>query len=113
MPGLEPGGNRLLVTNIDMEPCAVDPQLRMVLQWLVASEADVAELSFHDSAKKEFIRVSTCLRGGCDDAVINVHDVLCHTVDQMRCPLVAEWVHARAAESASWVQIPAPPPRAA
>lgn len=95
-----------------MEPCAVDPQLRMVLQWLVASEADVAELSFHDSAKKEFIRVSTCLRGGCDDAVINVHEVLCYTVDQMRCPLV-EWVHARATESASWVQIPAPPPRAA
>ncbi|XP_030891898.1 A-kinase anchor protein 11-like [Leptonychotes weddellii] len=53
----------LLITNIDMEPCTVDPQLRIILQWLVASEAEVAELYLHDSAKKEFIQVSTCLTG--------------------------------------------------
>jgi A-kinase anchor protein 11 len=44
-----------------MEPCTVDPQLRIILQWLVASEAEVAELYFHDSAKKEFMLVSTYL----------------------------------------------------
>lgn len=59
MLGLEPEGKTLLITNIDMEPCTVDPQLRIILQWLVASEAEVAELYFHDSAKKEFILVST------------------------------------------------------
>jgi A-kinase anchor protein 11 len=47
--------------NIDMEPGAVDPQLRIILQWLIASEAEVAELYFQDSAKKEFILVSISL----------------------------------------------------
>lgn len=98
MPGLATDGKPLLLTNMDMEPCAVDPQLRMVLQWLVVSEADVAELSFHDSAKKEFIPVSTCLRGVCEDTAINVHDVLCHTLDPMRSPFVAEWASSRVAE---------------
>lgn len=60
MLGLERDGQTLLITNVDTEPCAVDPQLRVILQWLVASEAEVAELSFHDSAKKEFTGVSTC-----------------------------------------------------
>lgn len=46
-----------------MKPCTVEPQLRIILQWLVASEADVAELYFHDSAKKEFMQVSTSLTG--------------------------------------------------
>ncbi|XP_021553553.1 A-kinase anchor protein 11 [Neomonachus schauinslandi] len=53
----------LLITNIDMEPCTVDPQLRIILQWLVASEAEVAELYLHDSAKKEFIQLSRRLQG--------------------------------------------------
>ena len=51
----------MLIMNIDTEPGAVDPQLRIILQWLVASEAEVEELYFHDSSKKEFILVSTSL----------------------------------------------------
>lgn len=47
--------------NIDVEPGAVDPQLRIILQWLIASEAEVGELYFQDSAKKEFVLVSTSL----------------------------------------------------
>ncbi|XP_026349117.3 A-kinase anchor protein 11 isoform X1 [Ursus arctos] len=61
--GLEQDRKILLITNIDMEPCTVDPQLRIILQWLVASEAEVAELYLHDSAKKEFIQLSRRLQG--------------------------------------------------
>lgn len=65
--GLEQDGKTLLITNIDMEPCTVDPQLRVILQWLVASEVEVAQLAFHDSAKKEFVRVSACPLGSCEE----------------------------------------------
>ncbi|XP_038312513.1 A-kinase anchor protein 11 isoform X1 [Canis lupus baileyi] len=60
--GLGPDRKILLITNIDMEPCTVDPQLRIILQWLVASEAEVTELYLHDSAKKEFIQLSKRLQ---------------------------------------------------
>lgn len=56
---LRQNGKTLLIVNIDLEPGAVDPQLRVLLQWLVASEAEVEELYFQDSSKKEFILVST------------------------------------------------------
>lgn len=58
---MQQNGKTLLIMNIDMEPGAVDPQLRIILQWLIASEAEVAELYFQDSAKKEFILVSISL----------------------------------------------------
>uniref|UniRef100_A0A3Q2HZA0 A-kinase anchoring protein 11 n=1 Tax=Equus caballus TaxID=9796 RepID=A0A3Q2HZA0_HORSE len=60
--GFEQDGKTLLITNIDMEPCTVDPQLRIILQWLIASEAEVAELYFHDSAQREFIQLSKRLQ---------------------------------------------------
>nr|KAF6459968.1 A-kinase anchoring protein 11 [Molossus molossus] len=60
--GLGQDGKTLLIMNIDMEPYTVDPQLRIILQWLVASEAEVSELSFCDSAKKEFIQLSKRLQ---------------------------------------------------
>lgn len=56
--GLEQDGKFLLITNIDMEPCTVDRQLRIIIQWLVASEAEVAEIYFHDSSKKDFVLLS-------------------------------------------------------
>lgn len=56
--GLEQYGKFLLITNIDMEPCTVDCQLRIIIQWLVASEAEVAEIYFHDSSKKDFVLLS-------------------------------------------------------
>nr|XP_019605348.1 PREDICTED: A-kinase anchor protein 11 isoform X1 [Rhinolophus sinicus]XP_019605349.1 PREDICTED: A-kinase anchor protein 11 isoform X1 [Rhinolophus sinicus]XP_019605350.1 PREDICTED: A-kinase anchor protein 11 isoform X1 [Rhinolophus sinicus]XP_019605351.1 PREDICTED: A-kinase anchor protein 11 isoform X1 [Rhinolophus sinicus] len=96
--GLEPGGNPLLVTNIDMEPCAVDPQLRMVLQWLVASEADVAELSFHDSAKKEFIRLSKRLQekgwkvGSLLQAVLKYYEVMEKNSSEEKCKSLFDWL---------------------
>ena len=74
---MEQDGKTLLITNIDMEPCTVDPQLRIILQWLIASEAEVAELYFHDSAKKEFMQVSACLVGWGEGAV---YAALCLTV---------------------------------
>lgn len=58
---MQPSGKTLLIMNIDVEPGAVDPQLRIILQWLIASEAEVGELYFQDSAKKEFVLVSTSL----------------------------------------------------
>ncbi|XP_019385404.1 PREDICTED: A-kinase anchor protein 11 isoform X5 [Crocodylus porosus] len=60
--GLEDVGKTLLIVNIDMEPSMVDPQLRMTLQWLAASEAGVAELHFHDTAMKELMFLSKRLR---------------------------------------------------
>uniref|UniRef100_A0A6I8N7P2 A-kinase anchoring protein 11 n=1 Tax=Ornithorhynchus anatinus TaxID=9258 RepID=A0A6I8N7P2_ORNAN len=54
--------NTLLVTNFDLDPCAGDAQLRTVLQWLVASEAEVTQLHFRDLAKKDFIHFSKRLR---------------------------------------------------
>lgn len=37
----------------------MDSQLRMTLQWLSASEVEVAELHFHGDAPKEFVIVSS------------------------------------------------------
>ncbi|XP_039222633.1 A-kinase anchor protein 11 isoform X3 [Crotalus tigris] len=45
----------LVVVNVDVGPCTVDPQLRMTLQWLSASEAGVAELRFRDDTPGEFV----------------------------------------------------------
>ncbi|KAM5277978.1 A-kinase anchor protein 11 isoform 1-T7 [Hipposideros larvatus] len=96
--GLEPDGKPLLVTNMDMEPCAVDPQLRMVLQWLVVSEADVAELSFHDSAKKEFIRLSKRLQekgwkvGVLLQAVLKYCEVMEKTSSEEKCKPLFDWL---------------------
>ncbi|XP_006837741.1 PREDICTED: A-kinase anchor protein 11 [Chrysochloris asiatica] len=78
--GLGQDGPTLLITNIDMELCTVDPQLRILLQWLVASEAEVAELYFHESAK-EFIPLSKRLQekgwkvGDVLQAVLKYYDV--------------------------------------
>ncbi|XP_067419270.1 A-kinase anchor protein 11 isoform X2 [Emydura macquarii macquarii] len=55
-------GKALLIVNVDMEPCMVDPQLRTTLQWLAASEIEVSELRFHDAATKDFILLSKRLR---------------------------------------------------
>lgn len=48
-----------MIVNVDLEPCLVDAQLRMALQWLSASQAEVVELHFHDAVPKEFALVST------------------------------------------------------
>ncbi|XP_075775073.1 A-kinase anchor protein 11 isoform X2 [Pelodiscus sinensis] len=55
-------GKTLLIVNVDMEPHMVDSQLRTTLQWLAASETEVSELRFHDTASKEFILLSKRLR---------------------------------------------------
>ncbi|XP_060089559.1 A-kinase anchor protein 11 [Heteronotia binoei] len=52
----------LVILNVDLEPCLVDSQLRMTLQWLSASQAEVAELRFHDAVPKEFVLLSKRLR---------------------------------------------------
>ncbi|KAK1342108.1 hypothetical protein QTO34_016862 [Cnephaeus nilssonii] len=91
-------GKTLLITNIDMEPCTVDPQLRIILQWLVASEAEVAELSFHDSAKKEFIQLSKQLQekgwkvGDLLQAVLNYYEVVEKTSSEEKCKSLYDWL---------------------
>ncbi|NWU56184.1 AKA11 protein, partial [Dromas ardeola] len=52
----------LAIVNIDLEPNLVDPQLRAALQWLAASETEVSDLHFHDTATREFVLLSRRLR---------------------------------------------------
>ncbi|XP_023369452.1 A-kinase anchor protein 11 [Otolemur garnettii] len=96
--GLKQDGKTLLVTNIDLEPCTVDPQLRIILQWLVASEAEVAELYFHDSAKKEFILLSKRLQekgwkvGDLLQSVLQYYEVMEKTSSEERCKSLFDWL---------------------
>ncbi|XP_038165801.1 A-kinase anchor protein 11 isoform X3 [Arvicola amphibius] len=95
---LQQNGKTMLIMNIDMEPGAVDPQLRIILQWLVASEADVEELYFHDSSKKEFILLSKQLKekgwrvGDVLQAVFKYYEVLERTSNEERCKSLFDWL---------------------
>ncbi|XP_062492806.1 A-kinase anchor protein 11 isoform X3 [Pezoporus occidentalis] len=60
--GLEQIRKTLAIANIDLEPNLVDPQLRAALQWLAASETEVSNLHFHDTATREFAFLSRRLR---------------------------------------------------
>ncbi|NWX44449.1 AKA11 protein, partial [Steatornis caripensis] len=60
--GLEHIRKTLAIVNIDLEPNLVDPQLRAALQWLAASETEVSDLHFHDTATREFAFLSRRLR---------------------------------------------------
>ncbi|XP_055965882.1 A-kinase anchor protein 11 isoform X2 [Sorex fumeus] len=96
--GLEQVGKTLLISNIDMEPCTVDPQLRIILQWLIASEAEVSELYFHDSAKKEFILLSKQLQmkgwkvGDLLQAVLKYYEVMEKISSEERCKSLFDWL---------------------
>ncbi|XP_044304139.1 A-kinase anchor protein 11 isoform X3 [Varanus komodoensis] len=75
-------GKALTVANVDIGPCVVDSQLRMTLQWLTASEAEVSELHFRDSAPKDFVPLSKQMRergwkvGDLFQAVLKYHEVM-------------------------------------
>ncbi|NXK81153.1 AKA11 protein, partial [Amazona guildingii] len=60
--GLEQIRKTLAIANIDLEPSLVDPQLRAALQWLAASETEVSNLHFHDTATREFAFLSRRLQ---------------------------------------------------
>ncbi|XP_066475879.1 A-kinase anchor protein 11 isoform X2 [Tiliqua scincoides] len=60
--GLECTGKALVIINVDIGPYMMDSQLRMTLQWLCASEAEVAELHFHGDDPKEFVILSKKLQ---------------------------------------------------
>ncbi|XP_067148543.1 A-kinase anchor protein 11 isoform X2 [Apteryx mantelli] len=60
--GMEQIRKTLAIVNIDLEPNIVDPQLRAALQWLAASETEVSDLHFHDTATREFVFLSRRLR---------------------------------------------------
>ncbi|XP_026561126.1 A-kinase anchor protein 11 isoform X2 [Pseudonaja textilis] len=62
MEELKKPSKALVLVNVDVGPCMVDPQLRMTLQWLSASEADVPELRFHEDAPREFVLLSKTLQ---------------------------------------------------
>ncbi|XP_003477510.1 A-kinase anchor protein 11 isoform X2 [Cavia porcellus] len=95
---LEGDEKTLLITNIDLEPCTVDPQLRIILQWLIASEAEVTELYFHDSAKKEFILISKRLQekgwkvGDLLQTVLKYYEVMEKTSSEERCKSLFDWL---------------------
>lgn len=95
---LQQNGKTLLIMNIDMEPGAVDPQLRIILQWLIASEAEVAELYFQDSAKKEFILLSKQLQekgwkvGDVLQAVLKYYEVVEKPSREERCKSLFDWL---------------------
>ncbi|XP_057641766.1 A-kinase anchor protein 11 isoform X3 [Chionomys nivalis] len=95
---LQQNGKTMLIMNIDMEPGAVDPQLRIILQWLVASEAEVEELYFHDSSKKEFILLSKQLKekgwrvGDVLQSVFKYYEVLERTSSEERCKSLFDWL---------------------
>ncbi|XP_051839827.1 A-kinase anchor protein 11 isoform X1 [Antechinus flavipes] len=96
--GLEEIGKKLLIVNIDMAPCVVDPQLRLALQWLAASEADVEQLYFHDSAKKEFMLLSKRVRekewkvGDLLQAVLKYYEMMEKASDEERCKPLFCWI---------------------
>lgn len=98
MEDLQQNGKTLLIMNIDMEPGAVDPQLRIILQWLIASEAEVAELYFQDSAKKEFILLSKQLQekgwkvGDVLQAVLKYYEVVEKPSREERCKSLFDWL---------------------
>ncbi|NXH47973.1 AKA11 protein, partial [Dicaeum eximium] len=60
--GLEQVRKTLSIMNIDLEPNLVDPQLRAALQWLAASETEVSDLHFRDTAAREFVFLCRRLR---------------------------------------------------
>ncbi|XP_006884676.1 PREDICTED: A-kinase anchor protein 11 [Elephantulus edwardii] len=96
--GLGRDGKTLLITNVDMEMCTVDPQLRIILQWLIASEAEVEELYFHDSTKKEFILLSKHLQekgwrvGDLLQAVLKYYDTTETTTSGERHKSLFDWL---------------------
>ncbi|XP_004844307.1 A-kinase anchor protein 11 isoform X2 [Heterocephalus glaber] len=96
--GLEQDEKTLLIMNIDMEPCTVDPQLRIILQWLISSEAEVTELYFHDSAKKEFILLSKRLQekgwkvGDLLQAVLKYYEMVEKASSEERCKSLFDWL---------------------
>ena len=96
--GLQPSGKTLLIVNIDVEPGAVDPQLRVILQWLIASEAEVRELYFQDSAKKEFVLLSKQLQergwkvGDVLQAVLKYYEVVAKASSEDTCTSLFDWL---------------------
>ncbi|XP_075053807.1 A-kinase anchor protein 11 [Mixophyes fleayi] len=52
---IEQHGKMLLIQNIDVGPSTVESQLRIMLQWIAASESGVSELYFPENAKKELL----------------------------------------------------------
>ncbi|NXN08017.1 AKA11 protein, partial [Indicator maculatus] len=62
LEGLEQTRKTLTIVNVDLEPNLVDPQLRAVLQWLAASEIEVSDLRFHDTATRDFVFLSRKLQ---------------------------------------------------
>ncbi|XP_076786805.1 A-kinase anchor protein 11 isoform X2 [Arvicanthis niloticus] len=95
---LQQNGKTLLIMNIDMEPGAVDPQLRIILQWLIASEAEVAEVYFQDAAKKEFILLSKKLQergwkvGDVLQAVLKYYEVVEKSSREERRKSLFDWL---------------------
>ncbi|KAJ7324541.1 hypothetical protein JRQ81_017561 [Phrynocephalus forsythii] len=80
--GLGSAKRTLVIINLDIGSHMMESQLRMALQWLIASETDVAELHFHNDAPKEFVILSKRLQergwkvGDLFQAVLKYCDVL-------------------------------------
>ncbi|XP_053311425.1 A-kinase anchor protein 11 [Spea bombifrons] len=79
----------LLIRNIDTGVCAGESQLRMVLQWIVASESGISELCFPEAAKKELLALSRRLR----DKEWKVCDLLQAVLQYCECVENAPTLH--------------------
>ncbi|XP_072473223.1 A-kinase anchor protein 11 isoform X2 [Notamacropus eugenii] len=96
--GLEKVERKLLIVNIDMTSCIVDSQLRLALQWLAASEAEVEQLYFHDSSKKEFLLLSKRVRekewkvGDLLQAVLKYYEMMEKASDEERRKPLFCWI---------------------
>ncbi|XP_075447193.1 A-kinase anchor protein 11 isoform X3 [Ascaphus truei] len=79
---IRPHSKILLIRNIDVGPSTVDSQLRTTLQWIVASESDISDLYFPETARKELLALSRRLRerdwkvGDLLQAVLQYYDTL-------------------------------------
>ncbi|KAG8586092.1 hypothetical protein GDO81_005251 [Engystomops pustulosus] len=52
----------LHIRNVDMGPSLVESQIRMMLQWIAASESGISEIQFLDHAKLELLPLYRCVR---------------------------------------------------
>ncbi|XP_006010263.1 A-kinase anchor protein 11 isoform X2 [Latimeria chalumnae] len=60
--GLVQIAKTLLVVNVDVKHCDVDPELRMALQWIAASQSELSVLYFSQPAEQELMLLPTVVK---------------------------------------------------
>ncbi|XP_067896363.1 A-kinase anchor protein 11 isoform X3 [Heterodontus francisci] len=60
--GLNQAKETLLILNVDLEPCSLDPQMRTVLQWIAASQFQISLVYFKESYEDELLHFPAVVR---------------------------------------------------